>query len=577
MNNDKFDVKLNYKSSNEEKTKFLDLMKSLFQVEPTEFSNLFKIKTEKFQKFISTFKDHKVIDWESISSNQNLPWSITVLDTIKNSLNWRLIQINPKTSDLFINFENIEKFKDYLDWYIISCDTRLKWTTELFVKYKSRIQSAKDWVWRLEDIKYLDLTEGMNRNPSLTKEIIDKDLDFWNWKTLSQHKAITEYDIFSFKIFKRLDLNRLSENTGLNIEHLRELKLIYDTSTFTYYSEFSDKKYGGTFEYKEISKNWYFNWSKAFSNANIEYFDDFEIEFADVLKIDALDGGAKGFINDKIYKLEELRLDNKFKEWLTQTLQDENIKKLPKDSWEDSNNIGVYYLDNYGISSSRFSIKIYKDKHLQVGLNYPFIKNIDIKGVSWVCGNSNMKLKLINEIENYIYNTEGYCLKNTVIKHYYQVPIDFFQYYKEFESAVNNIDLKENVIDAKIINHTIKLKKIYKDIYEAFIRDESFIKNFCVYKISTVGSLGSRRSDTYYDYTEYRLYNNGIAVTDEYIKNTLPKEIFNSEREYNDSLPSARNKETVRISLSKEETILFQKNYSLKKHSEYLFNRFKND
>jgi hypothetical protein len=575
MNKEKFEVRLNYKSSNEEKREFIDLIKSLFQAEPTEFSNLFRIETKKFEKFVLEFQNSKLTDWELISVNEELPWTIKIIELGKNVLNWRLLQLNPETSDLFVSFSNIERYNDYLDWNIISCDTRIIWTLKAFNKFKNKLKSTRVWDEKLEKIEFLNLWYGFSGTPSLTKEIVESDLDFWDWEGLSKHKVVTEFDIFSLDIFKRIDLRNLSQNNGLKIQHLRKLKQIYDQSTFSNYSGLADKKYGSNFNYKGVTKSWYFNWKEAFSNAQIEYYEDFKNEFADILEIESLDGGAKGFFKEEqeILKIEELRFDKKFRVWLLETLQNDNISKLPNSS-SSNDDIGRYYLDNHGTPSSRFCIKIYKEGNLRFGLDYP--ENSYPNGISWCTGDSNIKLKLINEIENYIYNTDGYCLKKESINYYYKNPVDFFKFYEEFDSLINNVDLKETPIDYNNINRTIKLQNLFNNKLDCFIKDQHFIKNLHVYKILTKGSSSTRRSDTFYDYTEYRLFYNGIAVTDDYIKSILPKESFNSEREYNDSTPSAGNKKSVKIFISGEDTLDFRENYSLKKHHEYLFDIISN-
>lgn len=106
------------------------------------------------------------IDWDSISGNSNITWTVSMLEKFKKKINWTKLSGNLQEHN--INLELIEKFKDCWNWEELSQDSNLtpefiekfadyinwralinnywceKWCTEEFVKkYSDRIPASE--------------------------------------------------------------------------------------------------------------------------------------------------------------------------------------------------------------------------------------------------------------------------------------------------------------------------------------------------------------------------------------------------------------------------------------------------
>lgn len=79
------------------------------------------------------------VDWKEISRNYDVVWTKSLLMRCKDKLDWQKLTSN--SSPLLFTEDNIETFKDYWDWNVLSDKSCIDMTDELLVKYADR------WNW----------------------------------------------------------------------------------------------------------------------------------------------------------------------------------------------------------------------------------------------------------------------------------------------------------------------------------------------------------------------------------------------------------------------------------------------
>ncbi len=201
-------------------------------------------------------------NWINLSSNESLPWSIELLDKFEKKFYLGSLEAN---TNLFLSLELIERYLDYWDWQdweSFSGDERLSWSNEIIERYKdywcweilSRNESlswSKELIERLEN--KLDFTRlGAIENLSWTIELIEQYEKKWDWYYLSINKSIP----WSIKLIESFAdkwyWHCLSENDSLDLS----IELI---------ERFEDK-----WDWEKLSCNESSNWS----NELIERFED---------------------------------------------------------------------------------------------------------------------------------------------------------------------------------------------------------------------------------------------------------------------------------------------------------------
>lgn len=253
--------------------KLIDVLLEQLNASKTKYSNIYCINTDRFKQFINNFLGNILINWEGISGIDNVKWNLEYLEKGKNLWGWQNIQLNPQLIDYFSDFENIEQFSDYLDWDIVSGDKRLKWNIQHVEKFKKNINFKNSishekytnynhdslnkcfrnffesvpepykminyrvsfHIGCLSDnlylndgiiIKYSDLWDWwiLSSNPCLSIEIVKKYSHKFDWSRLSSNTAILKSDSFFYDNLHLINMQTLSYNQGLTIEHLRYLK-----------------------------------------------------------------------------------------------------------------------------------------------------------------------------------------------------------------------------------------------------------------------------------------------------------------------------------------------------------------
>lgn len=73
------------------------------------------------------------LDWEEVSDNDNISWTVAMIDRWKNILNWKVF--SQTSNEAILTLEILEKFKDQWDWGELSGNQCLKLTFDLIDKY----------------------------------------------------------------------------------------------------------------------------------------------------------------------------------------------------------------------------------------------------------------------------------------------------------------------------------------------------------------------------------------------------------------------------------------------------------
>lgn len=144
------------------------------------------------------------LNWDFLSLNEKLAWSIPFIDKFKDSWSWNNLSANeslPWSEEMIIEFaEKWGNREDQNDWSLIGNDS-IKWTKSLISIFPEKIPG--DWL--------AQRTELLNSNPELleefkeklwwdyisgneymiwSEELIDKFINYWNWEILSANEAI---------------------------------------------------------------------------------------------------------------------------------------------------------------------------------------------------------------------------------------------------------------------------------------------------------------------------------------------------------------------------------------------------
>ncbi len=148
------------------------------------------------QKTLSLLKGKK-LDWDSISSNSKL--DVSVLWDYKDYLNWKNVTSNKvDCSDI----QQLETFKDYVDWHFVSISENFKVTSGNLLEFKSKldwraINRRKDFVITSETIElFADVLDWDKASESqdidFSERIVEKYRSKWNWRILRRNPSVID-------------------------------------------------------------------------------------------------------------------------------------------------------------------------------------------------------------------------------------------------------------------------------------------------------------------------------------------------------------------------------------------------
>jgi hypothetical protein len=112
------------------------------------------------------------LDWDEVSDNRNIGWTIEMIDRWENYLNWKIF--SQTSNEALLTPEILEKFKDQWDWGELSGNQCLKLTFDLIDKYIDR------WDW-----------------DRLINRWNDEESKIYSWEFLQryeQHIPVEEYE-----------------------------------------------------------------------------------------------------------------------------------------------------------------------------------------------------------------------------------------------------------------------------------------------------------------------------------------------------------------------------------------------
>lgn len=144
-----------------------------------------------------------VLDWNAISGNPNL--SKNILWPYREKLNWSLICDSSIIKEFDIDF--LSKYKDYLDWNIISRSDRFKPTIQYLSEFKQElnwnlINERTDIIYNNELIEefpeYIDWGKASSSIDIIfSVDFVQRYANKWDWKELFENPHIAEsYDVY---------------------------------------------------------------------------------------------------------------------------------------------------------------------------------------------------------------------------------------------------------------------------------------------------------------------------------------------------------------------------------------------
>ena len=91
--------------------------------------------------FLENYK--KYIDWHKISCNPNITWTVEMIGQFKDYIDWNAFSCvkDDSYSPRLYTRDNLEKYKDYWNWTLLSGNGYLKWDSRLLKRFADR------WNW----------------------------------------------------------------------------------------------------------------------------------------------------------------------------------------------------------------------------------------------------------------------------------------------------------------------------------------------------------------------------------------------------------------------------------------------
>ncbi len=139
--------------------------------------------------------------WKNISKNEDLPWSIKLIEKYVDKLDWEELSQNDGVK---WDSELIEKFKRFIDWKALSGNI-------INGHYQT---SSFDWGLIKKYEGYWDWYELSTSSYYLPMEIIEQFADNWVWKELIDNRDIK----WNYELFERFK-NYIPISDFENLQH----------------------------------------------------------------------------------------------------------------------------------------------------------------------------------------------------------------------------------------------------------------------------------------------------------------------------------------------------------------------
>ena len=161
--------------------------------------------------------DFREIDskaWKYLS--ERMSWNEQLLNKYKDKVNWEMISGN---DDILWTSSMLERFKNLIDWDELSeSDNKRTFTTNNLEKYKNC------WNWK---------SLSSNRSVRFSLELIDQFIDNWNWEKLINNSAMEDFfDGYFLKKYNQYIPDLISQDSYLwdRLLEIRENELMNEIS-----------------------------------------------------------------------------------------------------------------------------------------------------------------------------------------------------------------------------------------------------------------------------------------------------------------------------------------------------------
>ncbi len=192
-------------------------------------------------------KYYSFLDWDAISKNTHINWSLEILEKYEDKLSWSLLSSNSKikwTKEALLKFESklnwlslseygkfdwdidlIETFENKWSWNKLVSYNQIVFTEQIIEKYKSEINWDKLCGFAkiqltpefLENETYQWNWNNLSRNENLNwnTELIEKFKDRLYWPSLSMNNSLPWTLSFIEQFESMWDFHRLSDNNSI--------------------------------------------------------------------------------------------------------------------------------------------------------------------------------------------------------------------------------------------------------------------------------------------------------------------------------------------------------------------------
>jgi len=183
-----------------------------------------------FEKLVDESFSHNEFDFVHLSgldSEHNIKWDLRLLQKFKKLISefrkHEGLNINQYTN-IELNFDIVEEFKDHINWASIIHFKELKWTLPLLLKYKHYIKFENRQVYT--NGPYVQMGFSLHLETDWNIKTIEAFLENWNWRELCLNKYINWDAELINKFLDKVNFDSLSSNYHLkwNTELIESFK-----------------------------------------------------------------------------------------------------------------------------------------------------------------------------------------------------------------------------------------------------------------------------------------------------------------------------------------------------------------
>lgn len=187
-------------------------------------------------KLLEKFENYWVWqDWDEpigLSNNDSLPWSLELLERFKNRWEWGNFHPTLEARGVSTlktlpwSFDLLEQFKDRWDWEHLSNNNTIPWSIELLESFEDR------WVWQSNfERKGNHERYGLSENRALpwSIKLLERFENHWDWQSLSANESLPWSIELMARFKERWDWSALSAH---NFLPWADLLRLFDLTTY---------------------------------------------------------------------------------------------------------------------------------------------------------------------------------------------------------------------------------------------------------------------------------------------------------------------------------------------------------